>query len=64
MKNITDEHGEIKNSPNPDILLLDLSIRALLVGLFSNERLANDISAVTLVMIILKKKHKNIQMIS
>ena len=49
----------MKYLPNPDILLFDRSIRALLVGLFSNERLANDMSAVTLVMIILGNKTKN-----
>lgn len=38
--------------------VLDLSMMALLLGLFSTDLLANDMSAVTLVMDILEKKKK------
>lgn len=38
--------------------VLDLSMMALLLGLFSTDLLANDMSAVTLVMDILETKHK------
>lgn len=40
--------------------VLDLSMMALLLGLFSTDRLANDMSAVTLVMDILQPKTRHV----
>lgn len=41
--------------------VLDLSMMALLLGLFSTDLLANDMSAVTLVMDILKQHKEQFQ---
>ena len=40
-------------------LLFDRSMMARLLGLLSNERLANEMSAVTRVIVILQKRKKN-----
>lgn len=44
-------------------LVLDLSIIACLLGLFNTERLAREMSAVTLVMDILLEKRENLQIL-
>ena len=44
------------DKPNPVALGFVLSMMALLLGLFSKDLLAREISAVTLVMIILQKR--------
>ena len=43
--------------PIHDERLFDLSMMARLLGLFSRERFANEISAVTRVIVILEQKH-------
>lgn len=51
-------YGHDTDLPKLD-LVLDLSIIACLLGLFNTERLASEISAVTLVMEILLEKKIN-----